>query len=394
MSIGKKHSEGNRGNDLSYRSKVLKGLASIANNTGATGSLNQENTQLQVLAVLQNLLAENKLDFEIKSVKDANGDVFQLRGTLDEETGVFTWDYIDAEGNAYSALNLPGGPQGSVEFLNPDGLLTAIEALLTTIDADTSNLDVPLSTVAKEATLELIRLLLVSLDGKDFATETTSQLINSNVVLGNLTLNGIKSQTDLLNFIATALEVNVTSSVLPTGAATEATLSTLATQATLELCRLLLVDLKANTTNLATQTTLAAVLAELQGVLDVTFTNSSIEVTQGLHNNLNANANLQVGDVDVSGTNPVPVSLSSGVVQGMYRLRLSGITTHIITAGATSMSFINVSDVAATFTDAGSTVSSIEPGEELSFEASGNNTLGSVQVDTPVGSEVVWVAVY
>ena len=39
-----------------------------------------------------------------------------------------------------------------------------------------------------------------------------------------LTLAGIKTQTDLLNFIATALEVTVTSSVLPTGAATETTL--------------------------------------------------------------------------------------------------------------------------------------------------------------------------
>jgi hypothetical protein len=126
MSIGKRPSEGNRGNDLSFRSKVLRGLAAIAGNTGATGLLNQEITQLAVLNTLQNLLAENKLDFEIKSVKDANGDIFQLRGTLDEETGVFTWDYIDAEGNAYSALNQPGGPQGSVEFLNPDGLLSAI----------------------------------------------------------------------------------------------------------------------------------------------------------------------------------------------------------------------------------------------------------------------------
>ena len=127
MSNSKRYSEGNKGSDLSYRGKVLKGLTFIANNTGNAGSLNQEATQLQVLAVLQNLLAENKLDFEVKSVKDANGDVFQLRGTLNEETGVFTWDYIDAEGNAYAALDLPGGPQSPVEFLNPDALLTAIE---------------------------------------------------------------------------------------------------------------------------------------------------------------------------------------------------------------------------------------------------------------------------
>lgn len=38
MSNSKRYSEGNKGSDLSYRGKVLKGLQAIANNTGSSGS--------------------------------------------------------------------------------------------------------------------------------------------------------------------------------------------------------------------------------------------------------------------------------------------------------------------------------------------------------------------
>ena len=69
--------------------------------------------------------------------------------------------------------------------------LALIKPVLDGIKLDTANLDVALSTRATEATLELTRLLLVSLDGKDFATETT--------------LAAIKAQTDLLNFTGVKL---------------------------------------------------------------------------------------------------------------------------------------------------------------------------------------------
>lgn len=64
--------------------------------------------------------------------------------------------------------------------------LASIKTVVDNIKLDTAKLDVNLSTVATESTLELIRLLLVSLDGKDYATETT--------------LQSIKNQTDLLTF--------------------------------------------------------------------------------------------------------------------------------------------------------------------------------------------------
>ena len=46
--------------------------------------------------------------------------------------------------------------------------------------------------------------------------------------------------------------------------------------------------------------------------IHVNIQNADIEVVQPLHDDLNANANLQVGNVDVANGNPVPVSDASG----------------------------------------------------------------------------------
>ena len=65
-----------------------------------------------------------------------------------------------------AALPLPAGAATEAK-------LEAVRVLLGTIDADTSNLDVALSTLATETKLEAVRVLLASLDAKDFATQTT-----------------------------------------------------------------------------------------------------------------------------------------------------------------------------------------------------------------------------
>jgi len=69
--------------------------------------------------------------------------------------------------------------------------LALAKTVLDNIKLDTTNLDVALSTRATEATLELTRLLLFSIDAKDFATETT--------------LASIKAQTDQMVFTANKL---------------------------------------------------------------------------------------------------------------------------------------------------------------------------------------------
>jgi hypothetical protein len=58
----------------------------------------------------------------------------------------------------------------AVGDVSTETTLAAIEALLTTIDADTSNLDVALSTVATEVTLNA---LLTAFNAEDFASQTT-----------------------------------------------------------------------------------------------------------------------------------------------------------------------------------------------------------------------------
>lgn len=77
---------------------------------------------------------------------------------------------------------------------------------------------------------------------------------------------------------------------LPSGAATEATLSAFRTDF--------------NAEDFATQTTLAALNAK------VTTVNTS-DTRQATHDNLNLNANIQVANVDVAVGNPVPISAAS-----------------------------------------------------------------------------------
>jgi hypothetical protein len=198
MSIGKKYSEGNKGNDLSFRSKVLKGLQGVFDNTDQA-----EGTLEQILLTLGGLLAENKLDFEMKSVKDANGDVFQLRGTLDEETGIYKWDYIDAEGNAYD-IGDPGGPVAPVVFLNPDGLLTAIltelegfnDKFITEVDDDAIAVEQELPT--------FINLLYGAFEGEG----TEWERIQTD---GDGRLKGIQ---DIIDELQSTLDVNITNATL------------------------------------------------------------------------------------------------------------------------------------------------------------------------------------
>lgn len=47
-------------------------------------------------------------------------------------------------------------------------------------------------------------------------------------------------------------------------------------------------------------------------IRDLTSASDSVEVLQATHDNLNGNANIQVGDVDVDNANPVPVSDAGG----------------------------------------------------------------------------------
>jgi len=76
-----------------------------------------------------------------------------------------------------------------------------------------------------EADIEAGNVLLTSIDGKDFATETTLNSLNSKVT--TVDTNNVTISAALPAGTNNIGDVDVVSSVLPTGAATEATLSTL-----------------------------------------------------------------------------------------------------------------------------------------------------------------------
>lgn len=133
-------------------------------------------------------------------------------------------------------------------------------ALLTTIDADTSNLDVALSTRASEATLSTVAGDTTSIDGK---------LVDGNDI-GDVTINNAAGAS------AVNIQDGGNSITIDDGGAS------------------LTVD-----------------AADLD-IRDLTSVSDSVEVLQSTHDDLNANANLQVGDADVANGNPVPMSDAGG----------------------------------------------------------------------------------
>lgn len=105
---------------------------------------------------------------------------------------------------------------------------------------------------ATQTTLELVRLLLVSVDGKDFATQTTLAAV----------LTELQSKADL----SETQPVSAASLPLPTGASTEVTL---------EAARILLASL--DTKDFATQTTLSALNVWLQANVATENTLASVD---------------------------------------------------------------------------------------------------------------------
>ena len=221
MSKGDLKSEGLKGNNYPFQKALLQILGGILDNTPTPpmGGLATESTLLDVLSA-------------VDSMRD-----YEVRLVVDSDTPPVTWlevRYWDAQDGTLGApvfyppgSTVAGTPTGSISYINPNTLLASLLAelmaqtvLLTSIDADTSNLDVPLSTVATETTLGNIETLLTTIDS---------------------VLDDIKTNTD-------SLDVD---------------LSTRASEATLELVRLQLVSL--NTVDFATETTLSAIQTLLTG---------------------------------------------------------------------------------------------------------------------------------
>jgi predicted nucleic acid-binding Zn-ribbon protein len=122
--------------------RMLKELTAVSGGVAPPGGLATEVTLQGVLTVLTDLFSEQRIDFELKCIEDANGDIFLLRVRWDENApGGYTIDYIDAAGNVAT-------PVAPLKLCSPNELLAEIRNLLT------------------------------SLDGKDFATQTTLSELN------------------------------------------------------------------------------------------------------------------------------------------------------------------------------------------------------------------------
>lgn len=103
---------------------------------------------------------------------------------------------------------------------------------------------------------------------------------------------------------------------------------------------------------------------------------------QDTHDSLNANANIQVGDVDVSGANPVPTTIASTtVIPNLVRSTGAG----TIPLGAKSFSIANVGTADA---DILGGINNLKAGEVVNFDAGLNNTYGLVVYDA-TGTELL-----
>jgi len=260
-----------RSMELDIQKCILDSVKQLTLSAPSGTGLATEVTLGVVSNTLLSLLAENKLDFEMKSVIDANDDVFQLRGTLNEETGAFSWDYIDAAGN----VAVPVAP---ITFLNPDGLLTNILAELQTLNAvdfataanqalAIAELQTIVTQTTDVATQTTLAALLAAFSGTDFATQTTLASLLATDFATETTLTG--AAADLASLLtAFNLEDFATETTLAAFTAAFA-LTDFATETTLLVTNGLLTIMDAVLDDILTDTTaIAALLTTIDAVLD------------------------------------------------------------------------------------------------------------------------------
>lgn len=211
MSKGDLNSYGGKKNNFSFQQSLLmiNGLIQQASAAGAT-----EATLQLVLTALQ-----NGQDYEAKLVRDSDTpSVTWLEVRIfNQTTGVFDPPMYYPAGS-----NTPGSPVLPITYIDPT-------TLLATIAANTTGLATEVTLAGIKSQTDLLNFIATALEVNvstsvlptGAATAALQTALNG-LVATEATALGIKTQTDLLNFIATALEVNVSTSVLPTGAATSA----------------------------------------------------------------------------------------------------------------------------------------------------------------------------
>lgn len=258
MGLGnRKATAKNKGSNFNYEHRHLQLLGVISNSLGGGSgpALATETTLQSVLGTLTSLFAEQRLDFEVKCIQDANGDKYLMRISWDDASNAYTVDYIDGTGAVVT-------PVGAIEICSPDVLL---QAILTEMQAA----NVTLNTVSTD-----IASLLTAFVGTDFATETTLASLEVCCQVNGTTLSSVLTELQTLNSVDFATESTLanllTSSQLIEGLittlngtdfATETTLASLASSNS-TLLNAILGGLATNTTTLSAD--LSNIITEIQ----------------------------------------------------------------------------------------------------------------------------------
>jgi hypothetical protein len=173
MSIGNLKDQGNRSNNFPYQLANLQLLGGIKDCCTTSGG-----TLLSILAALQ-----NGQNFIQTLVEDQGGTGCPANCPVYLEVRIWngtTFDppvYYDAEGNVV----IPVGP---VVYLNPDFHLAQMVLLLTSIDADTSNI------AADTTATRTAKVISTSTSGTIPGNPMTVSIFNANTMSGAVTIGG------------------------------------------------------------------------------------------------------------------------------------------------------------------------------------------------------------
>jgi hypothetical protein len=162
------------------------------------------------------------------------------------------------------------------------------------------------------ATQTTLAALLTAFNAEDFATQTTLDAL-----LTAFNAEDFATQTTLAALLTAFNAEDFASETTLAGLRTDFGATDFATQTTLAA---LLTAFNAE--DFATQTTLAALNTKVTTV-------DTDDVRQPTHDNLNANANLQVGDTDVGSANPVPTQPVNKAAQNIVQAQITVGTTAV-----------------------------------------------------------------
>jgi len=184
MSKGNVNTYGNKKSNMPYQQSVLLILGAIEKlSSSSSTALAQESTLISVL----NAIVTSHQDIEILLVRDTVTLIVYQQIT-NYQSGVPVVTYKDVNGNPFVPVN-------PMEYLDPSAVMNLMLTELIAINASTTSIDTKVTGLATEVTLAA---LLTAFGVEDFASETTLALVNSNIVLGNITLNAIDTVLDTI----------------------------------------------------------------------------------------------------------------------------------------------------------------------------------------------------